>query len=322
MACRGSILMVAAMLLGGCADASGGRGLPGGSGSGGKADDAEGEGEADDDAAQLAFVEAVGRCEALADRGRATIGAARIEPRLEVEVDRLDCLRSANDEMLAAIEATLEETESPLAGDGEEAFTAWREANAGFCALLVKASEAAIEKDAEVHEAGCVGRAEVLLAEAIVSFADLGGTPAEPPEARDAYADCYEAFDAAIEEADATQPVEGESELDLTIDAHEDLSACIQLATAELDDELAARVVESFPGRGMDNLHEEIDAEFEATEDAATVVCNVLGSASIDAGEPEAQLQAETCAVSAAIWRAELIGALVPELAPEDPEGP
>ena len=71
--------------------------------------------------------------------------------------------------------------------------------------------------------------------------------------------------------------------------------------------------------------------DFEDTAAAAESVCNVLGSASIDAGDPEAELQAASCIVAASIWRAKLIGSVIPELAPaeeedseepEEPEGP
>lgn len=317
---------LAAVLVVGCDDASGGRALPGNAGGGGKADDAQGEEMERDPEEQRAFIEAVGRCEALADRGRKTIAAARIEQRLTVETDRLACLREATDDVLAPIEVTLQAVESPMAGHGEDAFTGWRETNASLCDLLVAASAFAVEKNAEVHEAACIAQAEVQLAHAIVTYADLGGTPAEPPEARAGFADCYEAFDAALEadeadEADEEAPAPEEerpSALETTIAAHRELASCIQLATTELDEELASRVSASFPGRGMANLYAQIEDDFEDTTAAAETLCNVLGSASIAAGDPEAELHAASCTVAASIWRARLIGLVVPELAPAE----
>ena len=322
---------VAAMLLGGCDDASSGRGFGPDNQIGGKGDDAEDEGEAGDDEARIAFIDAVDRCEALADRGRATISEARIEQRHAVETSRLQCLTAANDETLDAIEATLEGDTSELAGEGADAFTTWREANAEFCDLLVKASDAAVDKDADVHEVRCVAQAEFQLAQAIIAYADLGGAPADAPEAREAYAACYEAFDTALEvepiEGDGPEgevPVEGEEEaaLETVVAAHQALADCIEVATTDLDDELAARINASFPGRGIDNLQETINGDFASTEEAATSLCNVLGAASIAAGEPEAELVTTRCFVSTSIWRARLLGDVVPELAPTAPESP
>jgi hypothetical protein len=320
---------IASVLLGGCDEAPGGRGLAGNDQSIGKGDDAEGEGEEGDDASLVAFIDAVDRCEALADRGRATISEARIEQRHAVETTRLECLTTANDDTLDVIEATLAGDTSELAGDGTETFAAWREANAEFCDLLVKASDVAVEKDADVHEVRCAAQAEFQLAQAIVAYADLGGAPADAPEAREAYATCYEAFDTALEvepvEGDGPEgevPVEGDeaAELETVVAAHQTLADCIETATTDLDDELAARINASFPGRGIDNLQETINGDFASTEEAATSLCNVLGAASIAAGEPEAELFTTRCLVSTSIWRARLLGDVVPELAPTAPE--
>jgi hypothetical protein len=319
---------IATALLGGCDDAPAGRGFGADNQIGGKGDDADGE--TVDDEARVAFIDAVDRCEALADRGRRTISEARIEQRHAIETTRLECLTTANDETLDTIEATLDDDASELAGEGEDTFTAWREANAEFCDLLVKASDVAVDKDADVHEARCVAQAELQLAQAIVAYADLGGAPADAPEAREAYATCYEAFDTALEvepvEGDGPEgevPVEGEeeAELETVVAAEQTLADCIELATTDLDDELAARINESFPGRGIDNLQETINGDFASTEEAATSLCNVLGAASIAAGEPEAELLTSRCFVSTSIWRGRLIGVVVPELAPTAPEG-
>ena len=46
------------------------------------------------------------------------------------------------------------------------------------------------------------------------------------------------------------------------------------------------------------------------------VLWMLLGAASIAAGEPEAELFTTRCFVSTSIWRARLLGDVVPELAP------
>ena len=303
-----------AVALAGCAEDTGaGRGGSNGP-AGGKADQVdEDEGDGEDGGlgeAQEAHLNAVGKCEVFADRDRDHIGEARIEMRSEIETTRIECLREANDATRDEIESTLVESESTLSGESEDAFTVWRETAEDLCGLLTAGSADAKNKGSAVTELACLGQAELLLAEAIAAFADLGGTPANPPEARETYAGCYDEFDDTLEE-------EQSPSLELRIDANEDLAGCLREETDDLAELLAGRIVDAFPGRERPELEALIGRELDGTDQAAEAVCNVLGSASIAAGDPEAELEAKNCVVAASIWRAELFGYTVPALTPE-----
>jgi hypothetical protein len=300
-----------AMLAVGCDAPDEGRGPGVGSASGGKADDAEGDGDGEVSELQRAHLEAVSACEVRAQRDRDHTSELRIDRMELLEDTRTECLREANDQITDDLEATLTEAGSSLEGDTDNAFDGWRNASSGLCDLLTDASEEGRLKGASVTHARCVGDAELQLAELVQSFADLGGPRAEAETERDRYELCYDAFDTAAEAADA----------DLDAAAVE-LTACIR--DDLLDEsglELALRISETYPGRDQDMILEDLENKFSLHSKDASDLCMVLGAASPAAGSPDAEGEFHRCEVSAAVWMGELILAVVPEVDPDaEPE--
>lgn len=335
----GALALVATLGLAGCdeeAEPSRGGGGP----SGGKADDAEGDDDGERSEAQQQHLAEVGECESVASRGRSTVSDLRIADTLEIEQTRLECLRDANDATTDELNAALSSESSDLAGESDDNFEIWREKHEGFCSLMVEASESALGKDASVVETACLAQAELVLAEAIEAFGDLGGVAAKAPEADRAYEDCYETYEDALEaeptndapedtpeetpeDGTPEEPTDNDASSDATTqganqiatEATEALADCIQEATEEVEDDIESKVVESFPGRASTGIEDEINDTMRDATRAADSVCDVLVSSS--GGD---DLATANCEVATSIWRHELIGYVVPPLSPIPPE--
>ncbi len=298
-----------------CDEDAGGRNTPG-AGVGGKADDASG---ADlDPEIQAEHLAAVGACENAAKRDREHTSALRFSERTEIEQDRVQCIWAANDATRSALALSLQITAPQMANDVDDAFDAWRSEHAKLCGVLLDAHSDALEKSISAVDAGCIAEAELRLAEAIEAFADLGGTRASGPDAQARYAACYALYEAARDElgpdgsSEVPEAVEAE-QVQAEVEAQLVLADCIQDEVAEAVPELASRVIESYPGRTAEQVDDDILAALEASAEALEAPCTVIGYAAADGG-PVGVAQ---CRVAAALWQHELIGYVVPELAPE-----
>ena len=298
-----------------------GRAEPAG-GVGGKADDAEGA-ELDPEIQQEHLV-AVGACESAARRDREHTSALRYVERTEIEQDRIQCITAANDAVRSALALTLQVEAPELADDVGQAFDVWRSEHSKLCGALIEARPDALEKSISAIEAGCVAEAELRLAEAVEAFADLGGGRAQAPDAETRYASCQEAYQAALDEPlgpDASSEIPeavAEAQLQHEVDAEEVLADCIEDTLAEEIPLLSARVIDTYPGRTEQSVDEAFDRTFTKNSEAITQVCTVLGYAAADGGP----LGVQDCRTAAAIWRHEIMGYVVPEVAPEEPATP
>ncbi len=314
----------AAILLGltftACDDESQGRAGPG-AGVGGKADDAQGA-ELDPEI-QENHLRAVGVCETTARRERARTSALRFSERTEIEQTRIECVSDANDAVRSALALTLEQTAPSLADDVDDAFNAWRSEHGKLCATFLDAHDEVLEKSISAVEAGCAAQAELHLAEAVEVFADLGGGRASAPDAKTQYAECYEFYELALEDvgADASSEipeVASEALLQAQVDGTELLADCIEEELAEAIPLLSDRVLDSYPGRDGNQVDQALLSAFEDGAEGIAQVCDVLGYAAADGGA----LGVQQCRAAAAMWRHELLGYVVPELAPQqEPAG-
>jgi len=321
-----SLRLAAALLVGlslaACDEQEQGRAEPG-AGVGGKADDAQGA-ELDPEI-QREHLEAVGACEGAARRDREHTSVLRYVERTEIEQDRIQCISAANDGVRSALAATLQITAPELADDVGDAFDAWRSEHTKFCDTLLDAHEHATEKSISAVEAGCVAEAELRLAEAVEVFADLGGGRAAPPHAEARHDVCYELYTLALEEGgvgpDASSEIPeaaADAQLQARIDAEELLADCVEEELLEAIPELSARVLQSYPGRTQGQVERTFGDAFEKGSAGVSQVCIVLGYASAEGGP----LAAQQCRVAAAMWQHELIGYVVPELAPDESAQP
>lgn len=341
--------MVASVLALGCDEGAGeGRGSAG-PGAGGKADDAEAV-EIDPEA-QAQHIEAVVGCESVARRDRENTSALRHLERTDIESARLRCLSDANDATRSYAALSLEVTAPEQAAKVGDVFDQWRSGHSLLCSALIDAHENALEKSISATEAACVAESELRLAEAIEAFVDLGGERTTPPEQSARYTSCYEDFEAALEAGDlpADEPADTPGDapadttdgadtaegadmtegadttddaLDATTVATQTLADCLEAELEGSIETLATRVFASFPGRDADRIRETFEQRYEDASEIALEVCDVLAYASADASE----LQVHRCRASAAIWRHEVIGHVIPAAGPDadvvDPQPP
>ncbi len=298
-----------------CDEDAQGRSTPG-AGAGGKADDASGA-ELDPEI-QAQHLAAVGACERAATRDRAHTSALRFVERAEIEQDRVQCIGVANDAVRSALALSLQVTAPQLATDVGDAFTAWRSAHANLCSVLLDAHEHALEKSIAAVDAGCVAEAELRLAEAVEAFADLGGARATGPDVEARYGACFALYEAARDDlgpdgSSEIPEVVADAQVQAEVDAQLVMGDCIADQVAQdAVPQLASRVLESFPGREPSQVDDAIVAALEASAEALEAPCTVIGYAAGDGGP----IGAAQCRVAAALWQHELIGYVVPQLAP------
>jgi len=315
-ALRISVAILLGLTLTACDDESQGRAAPG-DGVGGKADDADGA-DLDPDI-QKDHLRAVGICETTARRDRERTSELRFSERTEIEQDRAACVSDANDAVRSALVLTLDQTAPQLSDDVGNAFNAWRSEHSKLCATFLDAHEEVLEKSISAVDAGCVAQAEFHLAEAVEAFADLGGGRASAPDAKTQYPECYEFYELALEDvgADASSEipeVASDALLQAQVDGTELLADCIEEELAEAIPLLSDRVLDSYPGRDGNQVDASLLSAFEDGAEGIAQVCDVLGYASADGGA----LGVQQCRTAAAMWRHELLGYVVPEIAPEE----
>ncbi len=319
-ALRISAAILFGLCLTACDDEPQGRAAPAGGDVGGKADDVDG---ADlDPEIQMEHLRAVGACESAANRDRESTSALRFSARTEIEQDRIACVSAANDAVRSALALTLQQTAPELADDVGAAFNAWRSEHSKLCATFLDAHEDALEKSISVVDAGCAAQAELSLAEAVEAFADLGGGRAAAPDAEALYAECYEFYELALEDvgADASSEIPevvSEALAQAQVDGTELLADCIEEELTALIPSLAERVLESYPGRDGNQVDQALLGAFQGGSEGIAQVCLVLGYSAADGGA----LGVQQCRAAAAMWRHELVGYVVPELAPAPASG-
>ena len=316
-ALRISVAILLGLPLTACDDESQGRAAPGDGGVGGKADDVEGA-DLDPDI-QKDHLRAVGICETTARRDRDRTSALRFSERTEIEQARIACVSDANDAVRSALALTLEQTAPGLSDDVGNAFNAWRSEHSKLCATFLDAHDEVLEKSISAVDAGCLAEAEFHLAEAVEAFADLGGGRAPAPDTQAQYPECYEFYEAALEDvgADASSEVPeavADAVLEAQVDGTELLADCIEEELTEAIPLLSARVLDSYPGRDANQVDQALRSAFEDGAEGIAQVCDVLGYAAADGGA----LGVQQCRTAAAMWRHELLGYVVPEVGPED----
>ncbi len=316
-ALRISVAILLGLTLTACDDESQGRAAPGDGGVGGKADDVDGA-DLDPDI-QKDHLRAVGICETTARRDRERTSELRFAERTEIEQDRIACVSDANDAVRSALALTLDVTAPQLSDDVDNAFNAWRSEHSKLCATFLDAHEEVLEKSISAVDAGCVAQAELHLAEAVEAFADLGGGRASAPDAKAQYPECYEFYELALEDvgADASSEIPEavtDAVFQAQVDGTELLADCIEEELAEAIPVLSDRVLDSYPGRDGTQVDQALLSAFEDGAEGIAQVCDVLGYASADGGA----LGVQQCRTAAAMWRHELLGYVVPEVAPEE----
>lgn len=320
-----ALRLTAAIILGlslTACDEQPGRAEPSSGGVGGKADDAQGAEL--DPAIQQEHLQAVGACESAARRDREHTSALRYVERTEIEQDRIQCITAANDGVRSALAVTLQLQAPELADDVDDAFNAWRSEHSKLCSALVEARPDALEKSISAVETGCMAEAELRLAEAVEAFADLGGGRALAPDPEARYASCFASYQAALDEplgpdgSSEIPEVVAEAQLQHEVDAEALLADCIEGALAEEIPLLADRVIDTYPGRTPESVDDALARTFEGSAEGIAQVCIVLGYAAADGGP----LGVQDCRTAAAMWRHEIMGYVVPEVAPEEPATP
>jgi len=297
-------------LLGGCADAPTGRGEGSGATAVTKGDDLDEDSSttSGDDIPMTAHHEAVVACEAKADHAREHLNEARSDAIVDLERERNDCLVMANDAARETIEAILAAATDSWAGQTGAVWDAQRSTAIAACNALVETSPDAADDRRPVASAACVALSELHFAAVLDAYVDFGDVPFSIAGARDRYPSCYAAYDDAQANAAGVDPLaEG-------VAAEEGLADCVAGVHEAFAPELAARVVELFPGRDPLQVETDLRDAFTAQVDARSKVCIVAAHAGVQRTAPDVDLERAECLVDAAIQAGEVLELVAPDL--------
>lgn len=301
----------------GCATEAGGRGGSGPSSGGGKGDNlGESETDATDggDGLDSDHRAAILECEAIADHIREHLNAARVDAIVDLERDRNDCLTTANDGALDAIEAILQAGGDPYAGQGLPAWKAHRTAAIAACNALVEAHPDAGTELLAGIAATCIGDVEAQFGAVLDAHADFGVAPFSIPGARDRYPTCYAAFD------DETASAPGVDAVAEAAAASDSLAACIRDVHDGLVAELATRVAATFPGRDVATIEQELRGAVTSLAEARARVCEVAVHAGPGRAAGGFLASVAECGVDVAIQAGDILDLAAPGLLPGAPE--
>ena len=302
----------------GCAADASGRGGAGPSSGGGKGDNlgesdtdaTDGGGDGLDSDHRAAILE----CEAIADHVREHVNAARVDAIVDLERDRNDCLTRVNDGALGSIEAILQASGDPYAGQGLPAWKAHRTAAISACNALVEAHPDAGSELLAGIAATCIGDVEAQFGALLDAHADFGVAPFSIPGARDRYPTCYVAFD------DETANAPGVDAVAEAAAASDSLAACIRDVHDALVADLAARVAATFPGRDVATIEQELRDATTGLAEARARVCEVAVHAGPGRASGGFLATIADCGVDVAIQAGDILDLAAPGLLPGAPD--
>lgn len=303
----------------GCAAEAGGRGGAGPSSGGGKGDNlgesdtdaTDGGGDGLDSDHRAAILE----CEAIADHVREHVHPARVDAIVDLERDRNDCLTRVNDGALGSIEAILQASGDPYAGQGLPAWKAHRTAAIAACNALVEAHPDAGSELLAGIAATCIGDVEAQFGALLDAHADFGVAPFSIPGARDRYPTCYAAFD-----DDETANAPGVDAVAEAAAASDSLAACIRDVHDGLVTDLATRVAATFPGREVATIEQELRDATTALAEARARVCEVAVHAGPGRASGGFVATIADCGVDVAIQAGDVLDLAAPGLLPGAPD--
>jgi hypothetical protein len=303
----------------GCTAEAGGRGGAGPSSGGGKGDNlgesdtdaTDGSGDGLDSDHRASILE----CEAIADHIREHVHAARVDAIVDLERDRNDCLTGANDGALGSIEAILQASGDPYAGQGLPAWKAHRTAAIAACNALVEAHPDAGSELLAGISATCIGDVEAQFGAVLDAHVDFGVAPFSIPGARDRYPTCYAAFD------DETANAPGVDAVAEAAAASDTLASCIRDVHDGLVAELATRVAATFPGRDAATIEQELRDATAALAEARARVCEVAVHAGPGRASGGFLATVADCGVDVAIQAGDVLDLAAPGLLPGAPDG-
>lgn len=293
-------------------DADGGARGIGPSTGGGKGDNpgqTSAEGGTDtDDVPASDHRDAVLQCEDIAAHVREHLGEGRYDAIVDLERDRNDCLVTANDAVTERVTALLSATDDPYAGEVTRAWKSHRTTGASLCNVLAEGHPDATGEGLAAVAAACIAGAELDFGAVLDAYVDFGIAPFSIPGARDRYPSCYEAYDLALAAAATTTD---------EVIAHDALASCISDAHDDLLGELAARVVESFPGRDATTVELALRDAATAFGDARDKICIIATRSGPARGTETMDLDRAECAVDVAIQGGGLLDIAAPGLLPD-----
>ena len=278
---------------------------------GAKCDEVEGGSAGETAEEHPEFRKAIEACEVGASRLRDRTHDERWDSLTSIERTRAECLATANDEIVPAVNDVVRVRADALAGKLRGNIEDYRGARELVCVTLVDASRHALEKSGAVAMEACAAHSELDMAQLISAYVDLGVKPLVLADSRVRYPACWDAFDDEVQDAALASQ---------TLDATEGLMQCVLDANEDASAKLVENIQEQFPGRASKTLEQDTQRGLRSHRNAIKDVCEALTIAGPTVDSGEVNLSWVQCRIGGLSMVGHLGDKLVPGVWPQGAE--